>query len=93
MECYYESPETHYGVDDLFPSHGYRQWWCELTEDDRDEVREQILDSMKDAEDYLEKVNVTIYCKIADRHFDFEVETSDWFNENEIEALRRKYGR
>lgn len=92
MKCFYESPETHYGVEDLFPSHGHRRWYIEPDEDDAEEIRKQILEAMEDAENYLESVEVSLYCPKADRWFDIQEYTEDWFSKDEIKSLKKKYG-
>jgi len=87
MRCEYTTMEDYYGVGGIVPR-GYRQWICEIDDDDIEEIIEQIIEWIVE-NGYIPpknyEISVFLINPYTDEEVEFEINPYDYMTEEEME--------
>jgi len=83
MKCYYEN----YG-EDIDGNRGVKTLFYEIEENDREEIKEQIIEQSIENGEVFCKLIVSLYCYLIDDNIEVEVKTVDYLTNKEIKELQ-----
>ena len=83
MRCCYEN----YG-EDIDGNRGMETLFYEIEENDREEIKEQIIEQSLEAGEVPDKLIIFLYCYLIDDNIEVEVKTVDYLTNEEIKELQ-----